>query len=85
MFDPAMDAGGLRRGANLTLDTPHGGIDVVQRLPGVAPYSELAVGADEVSLDGLRVLVCSVAHLLTMKATADRPQDRADLAALPEA
>ena len=42
-------------------------------------------GADEVSLDGLPVLVCSLAHQRAMKVAADRPQDRADLAALPEA
>jgi len=84
-FDPARDAGRLRRGGNLTLDTPHGGIDVVQRLPGVPPYAELAAGADAVDLDGLPVLVCSLAHLRAMKLAADRPQDRADLAALPEA
>lgn len=84
-FDPARDAGRLRRGGNLTLDTPHGGIDVVQRLPGVPPYAELAAAADAVDLDGLPVLVCSLAHLRAMKVAADRPQDRADLAALPAA
>jgi hypothetical protein len=83
-FDPATDAGGLRRGGNLTLDTPRGGIDVVQRLPGVPPYAELAAAADEVKLDGLPVLVCSLGHLRAMKVAADRPQDRADLAGLPE-
>lgn len=83
-FDPATDARGLRRGGNLTLDTPRGGIDIVQRLPGVPPYTALAADAEAVSLDGLPVHVCSLAHLRAMKAAADRPQDRADLAALPE-
>jgi len=50
----------------------------------VPPYAALAADAEAVSLDGLVVHVCSLAHLRAMKAAADRPQDRADLAALPE-
>ncbi len=35
-------------------------------------------------LEGVDVLVWTLAHLRAMKAAAVRPQDRADLAALPE-
>lgn len=84
-FDPATDARILRRGGNITLDSPFGGVDVLQRLPGIPDYDDLASAAERVVLDGLDVLVCSLAHLRAMKAAADRPQDRADLAALPKA
>jgi hypothetical protein len=83
-FDPATDAGALRRGANVSLDTPLGGVDVVQRMPGVPPHAELAAAAERVTLDGVSLLVCSLRHLREMKAAAGRPQDKADLAALPE-
>jgi len=83
-FDPPVDAAALRRGANATLDTPFGGVDVVQRLAGVPPYPELAAAAEHTELDGRPLLICSLAHLRAMKAAAGRPQDRADLAALPD-
>lgn len=84
-LDPALDARVLRRGGNLTLDTPRGGLDIVQRLPGVPPYAELARDAVTVCLEDLSVRVCSLAHLRVMKERAGRAQDLADLAALPDA
>lgn len=84
-FDPAADAQPLRRGANVSLDTPLGGVDVVQRMPGIPSYDELSAAADTVQLGGVSLLVCSLQHLRAMKRAAGRPQDQADLAALPEA
>ena len=83
-FDPATDARTLRTGGNLTLDTRLGGLDVLQRVPGLPPYDSLAAEGVMAELDGLPVPICSLAHLRAMKAAAGRPQDLADLAALPE-
>jgi len=83
-FDPASDARPLRRGGNVTLDTALGGLDL-QRLPGLPSYGALRAAAVAAELDGIPVWICSLAHLRTMKAAAGRPQDVADLAALPEA
>lgn len=84
-FDPTRHAAALRRGQNATLGTMHGGLDVLQRLAGVPPYPELREQALSTQVGGLRIFVCSLGHLRTMKSVAGRPQDLADLARLPEA
>jgi hypothetical protein len=83
-FDPASDAGVVRRGGNVTADTRFGGLDVVQRARGVPGYSQLAEDAVESELLGVPVLVCSLARLREMKEAQGRAQDRADLENLPE-
>jgi len=83
-FDPPSDSRVLRMGGNLTLDTRLGGLDVIQRLPGLPAYAELRESALAAELDEMSVWICSLAHLRAMKAAAGRPQDAADLAALPE-
>jgi hypothetical protein len=83
-FEPATDAGVIRRGGNVTADTRFGGLDVVQRARGVPSYSQLAEDAIESELLGIPVRVCSLARLRDMKKAQDRPQDRADLANLPD-
>ena len=40
-FDPATDAGVIRRGGNVTPMTRFGELDVVQRAKGVPSYSQL--------------------------------------------
>lgn len=82
-FEAARDGPVLERRGNLTLDTAHGGIDVIQRVPNVPGYAELdhaAVGAD---LLGVPIRVASLAHLRAMKAAAARAIDVADLENLP--
>lgn len=83
-FDPAADAGVVRRGGNVTADTNFGGLDVVQRARGVPSYSQLDADAVEAELLGVPVRVCSLARLREMKEAQGRPQDKADLANLPE-
>lgn len=73
----------LTPGANVTLDTPLGGVDIVQRVAGLPAYRELSAAATLADLDGVEVRVCSLAHLRAMKAAAGRPIDLADLDALP--
>lgn len=84
-FDPASDAGVIRRGGNVTANTDFGGLDVVQRAQGVPSYSQLDADAVDTELLGVPVRVCSLARLREMKKAQGRPQDRADLANLPEA
>lgn len=83
-FDPMSDAGVIRRGGNVTADTSFGGLDVVQRAKGVPSYSQLDADAVETELLGIPVRVCSLARLRAMKEAQGRPEDKADLANLPE-
>lgn len=83
-FDPATDAGVVRRGANVTADTRFGGLDVLQRAKGVPGYSQLASDAVRSELLGVPVLVCSLPRLREMKTAQGRAQDLADLENLPE-
>jgi hypothetical protein len=83
-FDPATDAGIIRRGGNVTAMTRFGGLDVVQRARGVPSYTQLDEDAVDSALLGVPVRICSLVRLREMKAAQGRPQDRADLANLPE-
>lgn len=83
-FDPAGDAGAIRRGGNVTADTRFGGLDVVQLAQGVPAYSTLDEDAVESDLLGVPVRVCSLSRLREMKRAHHRPQDQADLENLPE-
>lgn len=83
-FDRASDAGVIRRGGNVTADTRFGGLDVVQRARGVPSYSQLDADAVETELLDIPVRVCSLARLREMKEAQGRPEDKADLANLPE-
>jgi hypothetical protein len=69
----------LYRGRNLSVSTPLGDLDVVQPLPGVPAYSELATRAIVVTPSGLRLTVASRADLIAMKRAGGRPIDVADL------
>ncbi len=84
-FDPASDAGVIRRGGNVTATTRFGGLDVVQRARGVPSYSQLAADAVESELLGVPVRICSLARLREMKEAQSRTQDLLDLENLPEA
>lgn len=83
-FDPATDAGVIRRGGNVTAMTRFGGLDIVQRARGVPSFSQLIDDAVESDLLGVPVFICSLSRLREMKAAQNREQDRADLANLPQ-
>lgn len=83
-FDPASDTGVIRRGGNVTADTRFGGLDVVQHARGVPSYSQLDADAVDTELLGVPARVCSLARLREMKEAGGRPEDKADLANLPE-
>src|SRR3954464_3681567 len=69
----------LYRGRNLTLATRLGDVDIVQRLPGVPGYAALEADAEQSSIGGVAIVICSRAHLIAMKAARGSAQDRADL------
>jgi hypothetical protein len=83
-FDPATDAGVIRRGGNVTATTKFGALDVVQRAQGVPSYTQLIDDAVESQLLGVPVRICSLARLREMKQAQSRTQDLLDLENLPE-
>lgn len=69
----------LYQGRNLSVSTRLGDVDIVQRLPGVPPFSDLAARAVVVSPFGLEVKVASRDDLIAMKRAGGRAIDLADL------
>ena len=78
VYDPDILAGG----ANFTLETDAGGLDVFGDAPGAAPYPDLRARALVVDLGGLEIRVAGLDDLIRMKQAAGRPQDLGDIAAL---
>lgn len=72
----------LRAGDKALVRTEIGEVDVLQGLPQIPGFAELAAGAAKMELEGIPVLVCSMEHLLAMKRASDRPLDRIDVEAL---
>jgi len=72
---------GLDEGGNWTLRTSAGRLDVMQWVPGIEDgYASLRPGAVEAEVPGVgRVVFAGYDDLVTMKRTAGRPQDEADL------
>lgn len=75
----------LRAGDRTLVLTSLGEVDVLQGLPQVPRYEELERDAVEIDLDGLRISVCSLEHLLRMKRASQRPRDQDDVEALEAA
>lgn len=78
IFDPKT----LGSGANFTLETDAGGLDVFGEVPGAAPYADLRRRALTVDLGGLTIHVAGKDDLIRMKQASGRPQDLDDIAAL---
>jgi hypothetical protein len=80
-YDPT-DPAQLAEGANFRLDTKHGALDIMQWVPGIETdpaYPELAKQAIEVAFRDIKIRVCGIEHLRTMKRTAARERDLMDL------
>ncbi len=70
---------------SIKLQTAHGEVHVLNRMPGTPPFGELAEQALAVEIEaGVHAPVCSLAHLRTMKRASNRPRDRVDLSELDE-
>jgi hypothetical protein len=81
-----MPADGLALGGNWVLRTRYGRLDVMQDVAGVRSYGELRSRAVIDELPGIgRLAFAGIDDLVAMKAAADRPQDRLDIADLERA
>jgi hypothetical protein len=56
--------------------TPYGGLDILSDPDGAPPYRELRAGAVTGEVQGKRVLVASLDHLIAMKEASGRPKDK---------
>jgi hypothetical protein len=77
-IDPELRSA-LEKGDGLTLETVFGGVDVVQRLPGVPAFQDLVADASRMRLLGIDVYVCSRRHLREMKLARGSHRDLADV------
>lgn len=75
----------LRTGDRALIATELGHVDVLQGHPQIPSFADLDAKATDVEIDGVRVRVCSLDHLLKMKRASERPRDRDDLEALEAA
>jgi hypothetical protein len=80
----ADEAESVRRGSNATLLTDLGQLDIVQHLPGLAPWSQLDARAEEYAFEGLRLKTIDRATLKARKRARGTPQDLADVAVLDQ-
>jgi hypothetical protein len=73
------------RPTSLEVQTRHGVVRVLNRMPGTPPFEELAGDRLLVRIEAdLEAPVCSLAHLRHMKRASSRPRDAVDLAELDE-
>lgn len=76
------EAAAVRQGANATLLTDLGQLDIVQRLPGLAAWPVLRAAAEEYRLDDGTVRVVDRQTLLRRKRDRATAQDLADAEAI---
>ncbi len=71
-----LDARSLAAGGNFTFDTDLGSVDILAFPSGAPAYEVLRANAMEITVEGRRVLVASLDHLVAMKEAAGRPKDK---------
>jgi hypothetical protein len=72
-----LDARTLRASAHLTFSTPFGSLDILNDPDGAPQYDRLKAAAGEpVTIEGERVRVASLDHLIAMKEASGRPKDK---------
>ena len=80
-----LDVRTLENGANFTLDTNLGRLDILGDPDGARPYPEIRSRAERVEIAaGLEVLVAGFDDLMAMKRAAGRPKDQLHLTELSE-
>lgn len=80
----ACDAEFLAQVPLLNLETSAGDVDLSFQPSGTLGYDDLRVAAERFDLDGLQVMVASLADLIRSKRAADRKKDREALPVLEE-
>jgi hypothetical protein len=84
-IDGRLTGESLARPVSFKLRTRHGDVQVLNRMPSVAPYARLRESAIKVSIaPETFALVCSLAELRAMKLASARPRDLVDVAELDE-
>lgn len=81
-FKFSHDAESLRHQTVLNLTTGSGNFDITVRPSGTQGYDDLRRDAVTISVDGVPVLVASLADVIRSKEAANRPKDRAALPVL---
>jgi hypothetical protein len=71
-----LDARSLSEGGNFTFETALGKVDILASPSGAPAYEVLRSDAKEISLEGRRILVASLDHLIAMKEAARRTKDK---------
>jgi predicted nucleotidyltransferase len=82
-LDP-LDPEDLATGANYTLDTAAGELDVLNDAKGAPPYDELAARSVHVAVAGTQVRVVGLDDLIALKDAAGRDVDLRDIADLTD-
>jgi hypothetical protein len=73
---------GMQKGANATVLSPLGQIDIVQRLPGLPTWQALIEDAEVYEIDGMRVPVMNRRTLIEQKRRRGSHLDLADVEAI---
>jgi hypothetical protein len=71
-----LDARTLAGGANFTFLTKYGSLDILSDPSGAPPYSRLREQAMEIEVEGRRILVASLDHMIAMKEATGRLKDK---------
>ena len=71
-----LDAKTLERGGNFTFETEFGPFDIPAYPGGSASYDRLREDARVIDVEGRRIRVASLDHLIAMKEEAGRPKDK---------
>jgi Nucleotidyl transferase AbiEii toxin, Type IV TA system len=72
-----LDADTLARGSHFTFETDFGSLDILHDPEGAPPYAELVRGAGAPEyVEGHRIRVASIDHLIAMKEASARPHDK---------
>lgn len=74
-----LDARTLAAGDSFTFETDLGDLDILGTPSGTTGYDDLVRDANEIQVDGRKVLVASVDDLIRMKLAAGRPKDRVEV------
>jgi len=73
-FQP--DERSLANGANFTFASDLGALDILGDVAGIRDYDDLRCAAQVGSIEGVRVRVASLNHLIAMKRAANRTKDK---------
>jgi hypothetical protein len=72
-----LDARTLKAGSHFTFETAHGSLDILSDPAGAPSYAKLKAAAGErAEVEGERILVASLDHLIAMKEASGRTKDK---------